>query len=144
MQFEIDANGILKVLARDTKTGKEHVVELKSAVDVTDERVEKMIADSVEHAFDDFHERRLVEARLKANELRPAVRHALDAVGDEISAENRADIERRLTELESALAGESLPALQEATSALDDATQSLATVLMGRAMEDALRKKGVI
>jgi molecular chaperone DnaK len=144
VQFEIDANGILKVLARDTKTGKERVVELKSAVDVTDERVEKMIADSVEHAFDDFHERRLVEARLKANELRPAVRHALDAVGDEISAENRSDIERRLTELESALAGESLPALQEATAALDDATQALATILMERALEDALRKKGVI
>ena len=54
MQFEIDANGMLKVLARDTKTGHERVVELRSAVDVTDERVERMIADSVEHAFDDW------------------------------------------------------------------------------------------
>src|SRR5262249_5627154 len=135
VQFELDANGLLKVLARDTKTGREHVVELRSAVDVTDERAEKMIADSVEHAFDDFHERRMVEARLKANELRPAVRHALDAVGNEISADDRATIERRLAELEAALAGESLPALQEATIALDDATQLLATILMERAME---------
>ncbi len=103
-----------------------------------------MIADSVEHAFDDFHERRLIEARLKAEELRPAVRHALEAVGAEISAQERADVDRRLADLEKALAGDSLPALQEATSALDDATQSLATILMERAMEEALRKKGVI
>ena len=144
VQFEIDANGLLKVLARDTKTGLEQVVELKSAVDVADERVGKMIADSVEHAFDDFHERRLIEATLKANEMKPAVRHALDAAGSELSAEERAEIERRLADLNRALAGESLPALQEATSALDDATQTLATILMERAMEDALRKKGVI
>ncbi len=144
VQFEIDANGLLKVLARDTKTGQERVVELKSAVDVTDERVEKMIADSVEHAFDDFHERRLVEAKLKAKEMQPAVRHALEAAGAELSPEERGAIEHRLADLERALAGVSLPALQEATAALDDATQSLATILMERAMEDALRKKGVI
>jgi molecular chaperone DnaK len=144
VQFEIDANGLLKVLARDTKTGLERVVELKSAVDVTDERVEKMIADSVEHAFGDFHERRLIEAKLKADELRPAVRHALATVGGEISSDERAEIERRVAELERALAGESLPALQEAISALDDATQSLATILIERATEEALRKKGVI
>ena len=144
VQFEIDANGLLKVLARDTKTGHEHVVELTSAVDVADARVEKMIADSVEHAFDDFHERRMIEAKLKANEMKPAVRHALDAAGSELSAEDRSDVERRLAELDSALAGDSLPALQEATSALDDATQTLATILMERAMEEALRKKGVI
>ena len=144
VQFELDANGILKVLARDTKTGHEHVIELKSAVDVADERVEKMIADSVEHAFDDFHERRLTEAKLKAGEMPPAVRHALDAAGSELPAEERADIERRLVGLDRALAGESLPALQEAIAALDDATQTLATILMERAMEDALRKKGVI
>jgi molecular chaperone DnaK len=144
VQFEIDANGLLKVLARDTRTGQERIVEVKSAVDVTDERVEKMIADSVEHAFDDFHGRRLVEAKLKANELRPAVKHALESVGGEISEDERADIERGVEDLDRALAGESLPALQEATAALDDATQSLATILMERAMEEALRKKGVI
>lgn len=144
VQFELDANGLLTVLARDTKTGREQVVELKSAVDVTEERVEKMISDSVEHAFDDFHERRLTEAKLKASEMKPAVRHALEAAGAELSGEERADVERRLGDLDRALAGGSLPALQEATSALDDSTQTLATILMERAMEDALRKKGVL
>ena len=144
VQFEIDENGLLTVLARDTKTGRERVVELRSAVDVTDERVEKMIAESVEHAFDDFHERRMVEAKLKANELLPAVRHALEAAGSEIPLEERVAIERRITDLETALAGDALPALQQATAALDEATQSLATILMERAMEEALRRKGAL
>src|SRR5204863_4944788 len=52
VQFEIDANGILHVLARDTKTGKEKVVEMKSAVDVDDTAVQQMVEESVEHAFE--------------------------------------------------------------------------------------------
>src|SRR6059058_3553649 len=50
VQFEIDANGILRVLARDTKTGRQKVVELTSAVDVSDEAVEKMLESSLQHA----------------------------------------------------------------------------------------------
>ena len=81
VQFEIDADGILHVLARDTKTGEERVVEMRSAVDVSDEQVEQMIAESVEHAFEDLHARLLVETRLKSREMLPAVRHALDLAG---------------------------------------------------------------
>ncbi len=81
VQFEIDADGILHVLARDTKTGAEKVVEMRSAVDVSDEQVEAMIAESVEHAFEDYHARLLVETRLKSNEMLPAVRHALELAG---------------------------------------------------------------
>src|SRR5260370_41896592 len=57
VQFEIDANGILRVLARDTKTGAERVVELKSAVDVDDVAVKKMVEESVEHGLEDLHSR---------------------------------------------------------------------------------------
>ena len=52
VQFEIDANGILHVLARDTQTGREKIVEMKSAVDVDDAAVQQMVEESVEHAFD--------------------------------------------------------------------------------------------
>ncbi len=54
VQFEIDANGIRHVLARDTRTGAQKIVEMKSAVDVSDAAVEKMVEESVEHAFDDI------------------------------------------------------------------------------------------
>ena len=76
VQFEIDANGILHVLARDTKTGQEKIVEMKSAVDVDDSAVQKMVEESVEHAFDDLAARRWVEAKLKANETLTATRKA--------------------------------------------------------------------
>src|SRR5437660_10217435 len=66
VQFEIDANGILHVLARDTRTGKETVINIKSAVDVDDAAVQRMVEESVEHAFDDLAARRWVEAKLKA------------------------------------------------------------------------------
>src|SRR5204863_8532136 len=68
VQFEIDANGILHVLARDVKTGGQKVVEMKSAVDVDDVAVQKMVEESVEHAFEDLTARRWVEARLKADQ----------------------------------------------------------------------------
>src|SRR5204863_10135181 len=54
VQFEIDANGILHVLARDTKTGKQKIVEMKSAVDVDDAAVQRMVEESVEHALEDL------------------------------------------------------------------------------------------
>ena len=66
VQFEIDANGILHVLARDTKTGKQRVVEMKSAVDVDDADVQKMVEESVEHAFDDLKARQWIEEKIKA------------------------------------------------------------------------------
>jgi len=78
VQFEIDANGILHVLARDTKTGKQKIVEMKSAVDVDDAAVQKMVEESVEHAFEDLAARRWVEARLKADQLISATRKAAD------------------------------------------------------------------
>ena len=69
VQFEIDANGILHVLARDTKTGKEKIVEMKSAVDVDDAAVQQMVEESVEHAFEDLAARRWIEAKLKAKQI---------------------------------------------------------------------------
>ena len=67
VQFEIDANGILHVLARDTKTGKQKVVEMKSAVDVDDAAVQQMVEESVEHAFDDLAARRWIEAEAEGH-----------------------------------------------------------------------------
>ena len=83
VQFEIDANGILHVLARDTKTGREKIVEMKSAVDVDDAAVQQMVEESVEHAFDDLAARRWIEAKLRATETLAATRKALaDCAGE--------------------------------------------------------------
>lgn len=134
VQFEIDANGILHVLARDTKTGIEKKVKMTSAIDVSDEAVEKMLEDSLEHAFEDVSDRIFVEARLKADELLPAVRKALDQVGADLSEEERAVIAQRVTEVEQAIATGAAQPLKRANAALDEATQRLATLLIERAM----------
>src|SRR6202007_3117927 len=77
VQFEIDANGILHVLARDIASGKQKIVEMKSAVDVEDAAVQQMVEESVEHAFEDLAARRWIEAKLKADQLTSATRKGL-------------------------------------------------------------------
>lgn len=147
VQFEIDADGILHVLARDTKTGQEKIVRVGSgAVDVSDAAVERMIADSVEHAFEDYHARLLAETRLKGEEMLAAVRAALAQAGDDaLTPDARAEIERLAAEVEVALAaGDDYDRLKRANAALDAGTQELATLLVERAMDEALARKGVL
>ena len=134
VQFEIDANGILHVLARDTKTGAQKTVEMTSAVDVSDEAVEKMLEDSLEHAFEDRSDRIFVEAKMKSDELLPAVRQALVQVGEDLDAAELALIALRVAEVEAALAAGAGQPLKRANTALDEATQRLATLLIERAL----------
>ncbi|HUA67774.1 MAG TPA: Hsp70 family protein, partial [Candidatus Saccharimonadales bacterium] len=151
VQFEIDANGILHVLARDTKTGREKIVEMKSAVDVDDTAVQQMVEESVEHAFTDLAARRWIEAKLRANESLAATRKALGDWAGEIEADYRTRIEAVVRDVESALATENLETnagdlrqLQSAVAALDEITKPLADLLMDKAMEAMLRKRGLI
>src|SRR5208282_4144947 len=90
VQFEIDADGILHVLARDTKTGKEKIVEMKSAVDVDDTAVQQMVDESVAHAFEDLAARRWIEAKLRAQATLAATRKALTDSADDIEPDYRA------------------------------------------------------
>jgi molecular chaperone DnaK len=151
VQFEIDANGILHVLARDTRTGNEKVVEMKSAVDVDDAAVTKMVEESVEHAFDDLATRRWVEQKLKAQELLSATRKGLASCASELEADYVQQVELALQGVQAALETEQadlgagdLKLLQVACAALDEATKPLADLLMDKAMEAMLRRRGAI
>jgi molecular chaperone DnaK len=141
VQFEVDADGILHVLARDTRTGREKLIELSSAVDVSDEAVEKMIAESLDHAFEDMAERLWAEAVLKSNELLPAVRSALTLVGDQIEADDRRKIDALVYEVEASLQSHDPHRLKKANAGLDEGTQHLATLLIDRAMAEAAKRK---
>ena len=141
VQFEVDADGILHVLARDTRTGREKVIELSSAVDVSDEAVEKMIAESLDHAFEDMAERLWTEAVLKSNELVPAVRSALTLVGDQIEIDDRRKIDALVVEVEASLQSHDPHRLRKANAELDEGTQHLATLLIDRAMAEAAKRK---
>jgi molecular chaperone DnaK len=141
VQFEIDSDGILHVLARDIQSGGERLLDLSSAVDVSDEAVEKMIAESLDHAFEDMAERVWTEAALKSNELLPAVRSALTLVGDKLSDAERLEIDVLVREVEAALESHDHQRLKQANSALDQGTQHLATFLIDRAMAEAAKRK---
>jgi molecular chaperone DnaK len=134
VQFSLDADGILQVLARDTAAGTEKIVEIRSAVEVSDEAVEAMLAGSLEHAFEDMDARIFTEARLKAEEMLPAVEAALAQLGSELPEAEIAEIHKETAEVTAALATKETSRLKQALAALDQATQTLATRLMERAM----------
>ncbi len=147
VQFAIDANGILQVLARDTATNTDTVLEIQNtAIDVDDERVEQMISESVEHAFEDMNERVWTEAKLKAEELLPALDAALAQFGDAVSDDERRVIESAAASVRTWLHAteHDAKALKSANASLDDATQELAVRLVERAMEESLVRRGLV
>jgi molecular chaperone DnaK len=141
VQFSLDADGILQVLARDTATNTDTTLEISgTAIDVADERVEQMISESVDHAFEDMNERIWTEAKIKAEELLPAVDAALAQLGESEGVRAcAADVRRILDAPE-----HDARALKAATQKLDDATQSLAVMLIDKAMEESLVRRGLV
>lgn len=106
VQFEIDANGVLHVLARDIKTGSQKIVQMKSAVDVEDAQVQKMVEESVEHAFDDLRARQWIEAKVKAGTDLPATRRAMSQFLSELDPDYHRQLSEALEAVEAALATE--------------------------------------
>jgi molecular chaperone DnaK len=135
VQFEIDANGVLHVLARDIKSGKEQIVEIKSAIDVEDHKVTEMVESSVEHAMQDWDARRWIENKLKANDLLSAVRQSLSDCSEDLEPDYLELIQEKVDVLKGVLARENkenqsgdVDALKSAVAELDDATQTLAQI----------------
>jgi molecular chaperone DnaK len=140
VQFRIDENGMLEVLARDTATGKDTVVRIESAaVDVDDGAVGEMVGASVEHAFEDMAERIFTEARMKAEELLPAVEAALGA-GLAVGSE-REEIEQAAAAVRAAMAGGGANVLKAAVQRLDGATEALAARLVEQALDAAVERR---
>ena len=119
VQFEIDADGLLSVLARDIATGRDTKVKMQSAVEVSDEAVEKMLSDSLDHAFEDMDERAFAEACLKADEMLPAVETALQRLGGEVAPQEREKIAGLVRQVLEAKEMRSLSNLRTALNELD-------------------------
>ncbi|MDB6052581.1 MAG: 2-alkenal reductase [Verrucomicrobiales bacterium] len=151
VQFEIDANGILHVLARDIKTGKQTIVEMKSAVDVDDKEVQKMVEESVEHAFDDLKARQWIETKIKAGDNLTATRKAMAQYDKDLDPDYKAQLDAAIDAVEKILETENPktktgdPArLKEANANLDQVTKPLADHAMDQVMEEMLKRKGLI
>ena len=133
VQFELDANGLLHVLVRDVATGLDTKVEIRSAVEVSDEAVEKMLADSLEHAFEDMDDRQFAEACLKADEMLPALETARQRL-ELLPAEHK-ELDRLVQKVLSAREARSLQKLKSALNELDQATEPLAARLVESLMQ---------
>jgi molecular chaperone DnaK len=140
VQFGIDENGILEALARDVATGIDTVIRIENAaVNVDDAAVEAMVSESVEHAFTDMAERVFTEAKMKAEELLPAVEVVLSQ-GLALD-EERDEIESASAAVRAAMAGGAANPLKSAVQRLDSATEALAARLVEQAMDAALERK---
>lgn len=124
---------------------------MKSAVDVSDTDVQKMIEESVEHAFDDLQSRQWIEAKIRAGETLGATRKGLAEHGAELDPAYRQRVEAALRVVEAALETEEprtrigdTARLQAANQGLDEATGQLAELMMDKAMEAMLRQQGLI
>ena len=138
VQFEIDADGLLSVLARDIATGRDTKVKMESAVEVSDEAVEKMLSDSLDHAFEDMDERAFAEASLKADEMLPAVETALQRLGGEVAPQERKKIAGLVRQVAEAREMRSLSNLRTALNELDKTTEPLAARLLEGIMQGRL------
>ncbi len=127
--FDIDANGILNVSAKDKATGKSQNIVIKASSGLSDDEIEKMVADAESHAEDDRKFRELVDARNQADGLIHASEKTLKELGDKASSEERMKIENAVSDLKSALDKDDLHAIQTKTAALAEASGSLAQKL---------------
>ncbi|MEZ5456448.1 MAG: molecular chaperone DnaK [Lysobacteraceae bacterium] len=131
VSFDIDANGILHVSAKDKKTGKEQKVEIKAGSGLSDDEIQRMVADAEANREEDkkFHE--LVGARNQADALIHSTRSAIKEHGGKVPADQIGQIESALADLETAMKGDDKAQIEAKTNALAQVAQSLAAVASG-------------
>ena len=141
--FLVDADGILRVMAREETTGIEASVHVKPSYGLTDEEVERMLLDSFAHAEDDVRTRQLSEQRVEADRILMAVKAAITASADLLTEDDRGSIDAATRSLRTARAGVDHQAIRLAVEALDAASKNFAARRMNRALDEGLRGRAV-
>jgi Fe-S protein assembly chaperone HscA len=142
VKFLIDADGILKVTAREQRSGQAAKIEVKPTYGLTDEQVEGMILDSFDHAEEDFAKRLLIEARNEAETILAAVERAPQSPAwAQLANEEVGAIAAARDRLQTTKLGDDAKAIREATLALDQATRRFAELVMDAAVTTAIRGK---
>jgi Fe-S protein assembly chaperone HscA len=149
VQFQIDANGILSVTARELRTDIEQTIEVKPSYGLTDEEVERMLLESFDHAEADFAARLLIDARNEAETVILATEKSLrsplfaELAKTELVPGEHDRIRSALAELKAVLNGSDRETIQQKTHGLNEATQHLAEVMMNRSVHEALSGKNI-
>ena len=135
--FDIDANGIVNVSAKDKATDKEQQIRIQASGGLSDDDIERMVKDAESHAEDDRKRRQLVEARNQADALLHTTRQQLDEHGDKLQPDAKTAIETAMAELKTAAEGEDVDAIQSHSQALVQASMQ-----MGEAAYKAQQEAG--
>jgi molecular chaperone DnaK len=127
--FDIDANGILNVSAKDKATGKSQTIVIKASSGLSDDEIDTMVTDAESHAEEDRKFRELVDARNQADSLIHASEKTLSEMGEKASSEERLNIENAVSDLKAALEKDDQDAIQAKTATLAEASGTLAQKL---------------
>jgi len=141
--FQVDADGLLSVSAREQTTGAESAITVKPSYGLSDAEITRMLEESYAHAADDMAARALAEARVEAESMVAATDSALAADGSLLATEERAAIERASAEVRRLIPGDDRRALQVAIDALNSATEEFAARRMNRSVAQALTGRSV-
>ena len=141
--FLVDADGLLRVTAKELATGVETSIEVKPSYGLTDEEVERMLVESFDHAEDDLARRNLAVERVEADRILAATRGAFASDDGLLEPDIRAAGERAMADLEVAARGDDYLKIRAAIEALDLATKPFAQARMNRANEAQLRGKSI-
>jgi molecular chaperone DnaK len=135
--FDIDANGIVNVSAKDKATGKEQAIRIQASSGLSDDDIERMVKDAEAHAADDKARKEGVEARNQADSLIYATEKNLKEYGDKVSDEDKSAIEAEITALREALEGEDNGAIKAKTESLSQAAMKLGEAMYKAQQEEA-------
>jgi len=124
--FDIDANGIMHVSAKDKATGKENKIVIKSSSGLSEQEIEAMVADAEAHAEEDAKARALVEAKNQAESLVNGVKKTMEDAGDNLDAAEKTAIEAAIAELEEVVGSDDVEAINAKSEALMQASHKLA------------------
>jgi len=126
VSFDIDANGILNVSAKDKATGKEQKIIIKASSGLNEDEIKRMVRDAEAHAEDDKRFRELVDTRNKADGLIHSVEKSLQGLGDKVDGAERARVESAVSDLRTALKGEDKGAIDKKAEVLAQAAAGIA------------------
>jgi len=133
VSFDIDANGILNVSAKDLGTGKEQKIEIKGSSGLTEQEIERMTKEASEHAEEDHRRRELVDLKNQADQLIYATEKTLKEHGEKVPAEERSNIESASNNLKEAIKGDDREAIKRAMENLSAARQAIGKIVYERA-----------
>jgi molecular chaperone DnaK len=135
--FDIDANGILSVSAKDLGTGKEQTIEIKAGSGLSDDEIKSMVSDAESHAEEDRKLRELVEARNAGENAAYQAERQLSDLGDQVDASSKEDIEAAIKAVREAVAGEDTDDIKAKTEALQSAFHKVSEAMYEKAQAEA-------